>query len=114
MGDEISGQLDPLAHHVLDVADAILATLGVEADKSLEGGADRSELSREAEQVEIAPIPKHQPKVLIENGDALVDMVQTGLKLGQFGAVVQGERCIHTLLSVRIVRQAPSMAGSLS
>ncbi len=67
-----------LGHLGLDVARAILAAFGVVADEGLEGRARHAERVGKVEQGQEAAVAGYQAQVLVEDGDALVDVVQAG------------------------------------
>ena len=83
MGFESPGCIDSLSHHCLDVAGSVFASLGVCTHESLERRAKTDKFRRHLQHFQKSPIPCNEPKIIVDDGESLIDHVQTGLDKAQ-------------------------------
>ena len=102
MRRKITGGADPLRYLGLEITRAVFATLGVEADEIFKRCANPGQLIGKLKQREKGTVLRHQPKITVKDGDALIEQVQPGLQhvLAQVG---QGRRvfCKHRSILVQ-------------
>ena len=80
MGRKGAGSDHPLRDLLFRVALTVFAAIRIEADESLKRCTDVSHLLREIQQPQERLVPGHHAKVLVDQGEALVNQVQAGLK----------------------------------
>jgi uncharacterized protein YgfB (UPF0149 family) len=79
VGLELPRQLDALADHLLDVARAVLAPLGVEADNLHRIGPRPDELFRNVQELAKSAVDEDEPQVLVHHTHALVQVIESFL-----------------------------------
>src|SRR5215475_1490340 len=77
---ESSGEFQALPDMLLDGPRAVLATLRVEAKRLRHVEAASEELRRKTEQIDEPPVERDRVEVLVDHGDALVDVLERRLE----------------------------------
>ena len=96
------------AHLGIDIAFAIDAGSGVMAEQRLQRCPDASEFLGQTQQLDELPVHRHEPEIVVERHDGLIDAVQDVPQRGRFGG---GRRHRHVRPSGAERAAASSLFG---